>query len=303
MRSVWSGAITFGLIHIPVHLYPATKARKLPLEYLRKSDHCKIGMKRVCKTTDEEVPFSDIVRGFEYEPGKYVVLNDKDFQKAMLPKTSVIEIKEFVQDDDIESSYFIKPYFVRPDKESNKLYVLLLETMRHAKKTGIGKFIFHNKEQLVSLTAQNNHLMLNTLRFKEEVLEPDESMMPEAVKISDEELKMATKLIDQLSHHPFNPKKYRDTYTDELRELIEQKARGELVKAKAEKAAPTNISDIIKMLEKSLEAAEKHRIEQAEESEEREEKSESIRGSHRLRTDIGERPAQRVNQPSDKNAR
>src|SRR5437588_524209 len=141
MRAVWSGSISFGLVNIPVNLYPATKERSLDLDYLRKKDLCPIGYIKVCKSSGEEVPYKDIVRGYEYQKGDYAILEDEDFRKIGVKKTQLIDILDFVNEKDIDSKYFIKPYYIEPDKKGTKAYTLLKKALEKTKKVAVAKFV------------------------------------------------------------------------------------------------------------------------------------------------------------------
>jgi len=259
MRNIWEGAISFGLIHIPIKLYGATKNRAPKLEYLRQGDLCRIGYVKVCKATGEEVPWDKIVKGYKYKEGDYVVLTDEDFKKASPVKTQVIEITDFVDEEDIDPMYFVKPYYVGPVHHSDKVYRLLLEAMKRSGKLGIGKFVMKSKEQLVALKAEKDFLVLNELRFPEEIKEPVDDVTPKTSELSEQELGMAIKLIEKMSV-PFKPQKYHDTYTDELEEIIEAKAKGKTPKIKKVKISKaTKVPDLMSTLRASLHATVKHR--------------------------------------------
>lgn len=259
MRNIWSGAISFGLIHIPVKLYSATKNKSLNFDFLRKKDLCPVGFARVCKLTGEEVPYKDIVRGYEYQKGDYVVLHDEDFKRASPRKTQMIEITDFVDEDQIDSKYFVKPYYVGPDKNADKVYTLLLEALKRTRKVGIGKFVFRTREQLVALKAEEDILMLQELRFDDEIKEPPKEAMTKEVDLSESEIDMAIRLINHLGH-VFKPKKYHDTYNEKLEALIEKKAHGKLKPVKKiPQIKATKVPDLMAALKESLEMAKKNK--------------------------------------------
>lgn len=257
MRNIWSGSISFGLIHIPIKLYSATKNKSLNFDFLRKKDLCPIGFARICKLTGEEVPYKDIVRGYEYEKGDYVVLQDEDFKRANPKKTQMIEITEFVDEEQVDSKYFVKPYYVGPDKNADKVYTLLMEALKRTRKVGIGKFVFRTREQLVALKAEDDILMLQELRFEDEIKEPPEEAHTQNVDLSEPEIDMAIKLIGHLTG-VFKPQKYHDTYNEQLIDLIEKKAHGKLKSAKkAPVKKPEPVPDLMAALKESLKDAKK----------------------------------------------
>jgi DNA end-binding protein Ku len=257
MRNIWEGAISFGLIHIPVRLYSASKERTPKFQYLRKSDLCPIGYIKVCKSTGDQVPWQNIVKGYEYQDGDYVILSDEDFKRADPEKTQVIAIEDFVDQEDIDPKYFVKPYYVGPQKTADKVYTLLLEALKKTKKVGIGKFVMRTKEELVAVVAEKDMLMVNVLRFPEDLKKPVPEVHPKKTPVSAKELHMAIELIDKLSA-PFSPGKYHDTYTDELEKVIKAKQKGKTFHIKSKKAhAPTKVPDLMATLLKSLHTARK----------------------------------------------
>src|SRR5215213_11790475 len=165
MKPLWSGAISFGLVNIPVNLYSATRERAIQFDYLRKKDLCPVGYLRVCKKTGEEVAYKDIVRGYEYQKGDYAVIEEEDFRKANVKKTQLIDIVDFVEEKEIDSKFFEKPYYIEPDKKANKAYALLRQTLHKTKRVGIAKFVMRSKEHLVMIKAEEDLLLLVQLRF------------------------------------------------------------------------------------------------------------------------------------------
>lgn len=255
MRNVWEGAISFGLIHIPVVLYSASQERTPKFQYLRKSDLCPIGYIKVCKSTGDEVPWENIVKGYEYKEGDYVILSDADFKRADPEKTQVIAIEDFVDQKDINPKYFVKPYYVGPQKTADKVYTLLLEALKKTKKVGIGKFVMRTKEELVAVVADKDILMINILRFPEDIKSPVKEVHPKKVSVTSKELAMAIQLIDKLSA-PFKPGKYQDTYTEELEKMIKAKQKGKTYHVKTSKTKTTGkVPDLMATLLKSLHTA------------------------------------------------
>lgn len=257
MRAIWEGAISFGLIHIPVKLYTAAQDRPMKFQMVREKDLCPVGYVRVCKATGEEVPWDQVVKGYEYQKGDIVILHDEDFQKADSKKSEVIEIKDFVDAKEIDSKYYEKPYFVGPEHKSDKVYNLLVEALKKSNKVGIGTFVMRNKEQLVGLKAEGEMLILNILRFNDELKTPATDVKPEHSELSEKELMMAIQLIDSMSGH-FKPEKYHDTYYEKLEEVVDAKVHGKKIKApKITKFKSTEVSDLMATLKASLQATHK----------------------------------------------
>jgi DNA end-binding protein Ku len=199
MRSIWSGAINFGLVNIPVKLYTAVKSHHLHLNYLRKSDLCPIGYSKVCRKTGEEVPAEDIVRGYQYQKGEFVVLNEEDFKKVDIEKTYSIDIEDFVAVKEVDLIYAEKPYYLEPEKESKKVYALFRDALGKAQKAGIGKFVLKEREHLVMLRPQGDLIMLNLLRFADEIVDSSPLDVPTKIKIPPNQIELALELINKMS--------------------------------------------------------------------------------------------------------
>jgi DNA end-binding protein Ku len=251
MRSMWKGAINFGLVSIPVKLYTAVRESHLHFNLLRRSDLCPIGYSKICRKTGEEVPAEDIVRGYEYQKGDFVVLDDKDFEKADLEKTYSITIEDFVLEKEIDIKYAEKPYYVEPEKAGHQVYALFREALHESKKVGIGKFVLKDKEHLVMIKAQENLIIANLLRFESEIIDPASLEIPGKSKIPKNQLDLALELMDKLSG-PFNPSKYKDDYTERLREVIEAKKKHVQIPTKEFKVKRTAAPDIVSRLKESL---------------------------------------------------
>jgi DNA end-binding protein Ku len=252
MRAIWSGSLSFGLVNIPVKLYSATGENRLNLDMLHKKDLSPIRYARICRADGKEVPWEDIVKGYEYRTGDYVVLTDEDFKKANVEKTKAIEIEQFTKESEIDTIYFEKPYYLEPEKGAEKAYALLRESLKKSKKIGIAKFVLRNRERLAAIKPSGNVLVLEQMRFREEIRDPKELNLPDNKKASNKEIDMALALIQQLTE-VFAPNKFKDTYIDELKQVIAAKAKGKPVKAKGRELKPTEVSDIMAMLKKSLE--------------------------------------------------
>jgi DNA end-binding protein Ku len=254
MRSIWTGSISFGLINIPVKIYSASEDHGLDFRMLDRHGHCPISYLRVCRGTNEEVPYKDIVKGYEYQKGDYVILTDEDFKKASPKKTKTIDIVSFVDEDEVPSAYLEKPYFMEPDKKAEKAYVLLREALKRSKKVGIAKWVLRNKEHIAMVRPEDKALMLIEMRYAHELRSPKDLDIPAKGDYSKRELEMALMLINQLEEH-FNADEYKDEYTEELKKLIEKKAKGKTVRIEGadEEVAPTDMRDLMAALKKSLE--------------------------------------------------
>ncbi|MBL8012219.1 MAG: Ku protein [Candidatus Omnitrophica bacterium] len=252
MRSIWSGSINFGLVNIPVKLYTAVKDNHLHLNYLRRQDLCPIGYKKVCRQTGEEVPKEDIVRGYQYEKGDYVVLSDNDFASADIEKTYSITVEDFVLEKEIDLKYAEKPYYLEPEKSGMKVYALFRETLIESKMVGIGKFVLKEREHLVMLKSQGSVILLELLRYHDEILDISELHLPEKTKIPKNQIDLALELIEKLSG-PFDPNKYSDTYTDKLKQIVNAKKKGKRTAVKGAKVRRTTVvPDIVSRLKESL---------------------------------------------------
>lgn len=231
MRPLWKGAIGFGLVNIPVKLYSATVASEIDLDMLDSKDHSHIKYMRVNEKTGKEVPWKNIVKGYKLNE-KYVVLDEEDFEKANAAKTKTIEITDFVLEKEIDSVYFETPYYLAPEKSGSRAYALLREALQKTGKAGVASFVMRNKEGLAILRAKDNLIILNRMRFDQEIRDAKELALPATTKAKPAELKMAISLIDQLSGK-FNAAKYKDTYTASLLKLIKVKAKSKTGKVAA----------------------------------------------------------------------
>ncbi|HLI93285.1 MAG TPA: Ku protein [Puia sp.] len=230
MRSIWTGSIGFGLVNIPIKMYSAVQDSNLDLDMLDKKDHAKIRFKRVNEETGKEVPWENIVKGYLLDD-RYVILTDEDFEKASPEKSKVITINEFVTETEIDGIYYESPYYLEPDKSGVKAYALLRDALAKTGKAGFGSFVLRNKEGLCLIKPLDNVLVLNRIRWAQEIRSREDLNVP-AESSKPAEMKMAVQLIEQLSG-PFEIEKYKDTYADELMKLIKAKAKG------VKPAAPT----------------------------------------------------------------
>jgi DNA end-binding protein Ku len=257
MRAIWSGSLAFGLINIPVRIYSASEERALKFKLLDKHGHCPISYAKVCRGTNKEVKYEDIVKGYEYQKGDFVILTDEDFKKAAPKKTKAIEIVSFTEESEVETKYINKPYFIEPDSKAEKAYVLLREALKKSKKAGIARYVFKDKEHIGLVKPEGNALMLIELRFQDELRTPEDLKIPDKAEYTKKELDIALMLINQLEEH-FNVAQYHDTYTEALKKVIEKKAEGRPIKVPEDaEPVPTDMKNLMSMLKASLEQAKK----------------------------------------------
>ena len=253
-RPIWSGLISFGLVNVPVILVTAMKPEIHAMNYLRKDDLCPISYKKVCRSTGEEVPFKDIVRGYEFRAGDYVVLSEDDFRKADVKRTSTIDLEVFVNEKDVDPKYIEKPYYLAPEKKAVKAYALLREAMARAGKVGIGRFVLRDREHLVMLKTEGRAIVLIQLRFAASVRSAAELDLPAKADVPENQMKLALELIKKFEG-PFKPEAYKDSYAAELKAIIAAKAKGKTVHLKKEEAPrETEVEDILSKLKESLSA-------------------------------------------------
>ena len=255
MRPIWTGAIGFGLVNIPIKLYSATESSTLNLDMLDKKDHSHIKFQRINEKTGKVVEWENIVKGYKIKDD-YVLLDDKDFEAASAKKTKTVEISDFVTEDEISSIYYETPYYVEPDKSGTRAYELLRQALLKTKKVGIATFVMRSKESLAILRAEQKVIILNRIRFQEEIRDPKELTLPEKTDVKPAELQMAISLINQLSHK-FDISSYKDTYTEELLKLIHAKAKGEKIKVPEMKVVHSNTKDLMAQLKASLDTKRK----------------------------------------------
>lgn len=254
MRAIWTGSLGFGLVNIPVKLYSAVEDSTLDLDMLDKKDHSHIKFMRVNEKTGKEVKWENIVKGYDLD-GKYVILSDEDFQKASPEKTKHIEILQFVNQEEVDSMYYESPYYLAPEKTGTKAYALLRDALQKSGKAGLGTYVLRNKENIGLIKVSGDALVLNKMRFGEEIRSTEELKLPEANPKA-AELKMAMALIDQLTEK-FDISKYHDTYSDELMKLIKAKAKGKTIAATPLKVVHSKSKDLMSQLKASLEGGKK----------------------------------------------
>ena len=254
-RAIWKGSISFGLVNIPIALYPATRREELKFRLLRKSDLSPVNYKRVAEKDGKEVSWDQIVKGYEYEKGKYVVLKDEDFERVDLEATQTVDIKDFVDQEDIDPMFFYKPYYLEPQKGGDKAYALLRDALKDSNKVGIAKVVIKTRQYLAGVKPEDSALVLELMHFADELADPEKLHVPKKTEVGKREMNMAKSLIDSMSSK-WNPEKYKDDYREALMEVIEEKveAGGKEIEEKPKKAPkPTKIIDLVSVLQQSLE--------------------------------------------------
>ncbi|MGB9732355.1 MAG: Ku protein [Candidatus Micrarchaeia archaeon] len=250
MKSIWNGSIGFGLVNIPVRLYLAIREKEVPLHSLCKNGH-RIVYKRWCPVEEREVSWQELKKGFEISKDKFVVLEKEDIEKIKIPSTKTIEIKEFV-DAQIDPIYIEKSYYLVPDKNGERAYSLFFQTLALTNKVGIGKFTLKEKEHVVAIRAYKKGLLLQTLHYEEEIIDMDTlAELDKLPKPEKKEIELAQMLVNKLSREEFDISKFKDEYTEALKELIQAKVSGKSFEIKAEKEAK-KAKSLIESLTESL---------------------------------------------------
>jgi DNA end-binding protein Ku len=250
MRSLWNGHISFGLVSIPVKLYSATANEELSFRFLRKGDLSPINYERVAEKDGAEVPWEDVVKGYEYEKGKFVVLTEEDFKRADVEATRTIDIVDFVDADEVDMMYFDKPYYLEPAKRAEKPYALLRDALEATGRVGIAKVVIRTRQHLAAIKPKGRALILNVMRFQDELVDSAKLDLPREGASDKRELEMAEKLIENLTE-PFDPSRYTDEYREELLRLIHDKVKGK-EPAPARREASPKVIDIMSALKASL---------------------------------------------------
>lgn len=252
-RAMWKGAIAFGLVTVPVSLYAATeRAEKLSFHLLHAKDKSRVDYKRFCEKEDEEVPWKEIVKGYEYEKGEFVVLTDADFEKARTPATEAFDIRAFVDADEIGFMYFDTPYYLAPSGKSGvKAYALLRDALEETSRVGVGTIVLRQREHLAALQPSGEALVLTTMRFAHEIRSPKTLELPRGKGYQAREMKLAHQLIETLSA-AWDPTEFKDTYTDVLKRIIAQKIEGEAITVPEVPKRP-KVVDLARALRQSLE--------------------------------------------------
>jgi DNA end-binding protein Ku len=254
MRAIWKGAISFSLVNIPIGLFTATRREQLSFRMLRDKDLSPIDYKRVAQADGEEVPWENIVKGYEYEKGKFVVLKEEDFRRVDLEATQTIDIIDFVELDEIDPMFFDKPYYLAPEKGGAKAYALLREALRKTGKVGIAKVVIKTRQHLAAVKPYGNLLVLELMHFAEELVKPTGLPIPGSLDVGAKELEMAIALIESMTDR-WDPDKYTDEYRSALLKLIHEKIEhgGKLPPGGGPKRRrPTKVIDLVSVLQESL---------------------------------------------------
>ena len=254
-RAICKGSISFGLVNLPIALYPATRREELKFRLLRKSDLSPVNYKRVAEKDGREVSWDQIVKGYEYEKGKYVVLKDEDFQRVDLEATQTVDIKDFVDQEEIDPMFFYKPYYLEPQKGGDKAYALLRDSLKDTNKVGVAKVVIKTRQYLAGVKPEDGVLVLELMHFADELADAEKLHLPKKMEVGKREMNMARSLIDSMTSK-WEPKKYKDDYREALMEVIEEKveAGGKEIEEKPRKAPkPTKVIDLVSVLQKSLE--------------------------------------------------
>jgi DNA end-binding protein Ku len=255
MKTMWRGAISFGLVSIPVRVYTATEEKTLRFNQLHEKDHGRIRYKRVCSKDGEEVPFDEIVKGYEYEKDRYVILTDEDFDAVPVESTRNIDIAQFVDIDEIDPVYYKKTYYLGPEETGVKAYQLLREALKEGRKVGIAKVSFRDKEHMAAIRLKDELLVLDTMFWPDEIREADFPELEKETKVSDREIQMAESLIENLTEN-WNPETYQDQYREALMEIVDKKVQGEEIEV-IEAPEPTKVVDLMDALKQSVEQSKK----------------------------------------------
>jgi DNA end-binding protein Ku len=256
MRAIWKGSISFGLVNIPIALYPATRKEDLKFRLLRAKDLSPVNYKRVAEKDGKEVPWGEIVKGYEYEKGKFIVLNEKDFQRVDLEATQTVDIQDFVDLDEIDPMYFYKPYYLEPQKGGDKAYTLLREALADGRKVGIAKVVIKTRQYLAGVKALKHALVLELMHFAEELADAEKLHVPKKTEVGKREKEMAEALVKSMTSK-WDPEKYKDDYRDALMEVIEEKVESggkEIEEKPKEKKPSTKVIDLVAVLQESLKA-------------------------------------------------
>lgn len=254
MAAIWKGAIAFGLVNVPVELRTAVRADHIAFRFLHAKDLAPVRYERICTRDGQPVPWGEIVRGYEYEKGKYVIMTDEDFAAAALGASRTIEILDFVRQDEIDSRFFETPYFLVPTRGGEKAYALLREAVRRSGTVGIGKIVLREKEHLAAIRVAGDALVLELMRFAGELVDAGAMALPPSGAVSERELRMAEQLVASLTS-PFQPEKYADDSRERLLRVIHAKMKGKRIPARVAAAEPEEpqVIDLVARLKKSLE--------------------------------------------------
>ncbi len=258
-HAIWSGSINFGLVTIPVKLFTAVRANELSFNMLHAKDEGRIKYERVCSVDGKPVPWDEIVKGYEYEKGEYVVLTDEDFKKVNPEATQSVDILEFVELDKINPMFFDKPYFLEPTKQGRHAYALLREALSRANKVAVARVVIRTKETIAAVKPDGHALILELMHWADELVEQSDLDFPAEIKLPEPEMKMAKMLIDSMSVDEFEPEKFTNRYHDELLAMIEARAAGKELPRPKKAPARAKVVNLMDVLQQSLEESKKQR--------------------------------------------
>ncbi len=273
-HAIWSGAINFGLVTIPVKLFTAVRTNDLRFNFLHKEDQGRIFNERHCSVCDEKVEYADLVRGYEYEKGRYVTVTDDDLKAVRPEATQSVQIQEFVELDQINPMYFDTPYYLEPEKKGRHAYALLRDALIESKKVAIATVVIRSREHLAAVKPNGEALVLELMHFADEMVSQGSFDLPALnEKVADAEKKIAKMLIDTMSSDEFDPEKFHDKYREDVIAMIEARANGKEIEApEVHRPAATNVVNLMDVLQRSLEQSKKRRGGAAASDDEAEEK-------------------------------
>jgi DNA end-binding protein Ku len=258
-HAIWTGSINFGLVTIPVKLQTAIRTNDLRFNFLHKTDEGRIHNVRRCSLDGEEVPYTEIVRGYEYEKGQYVILTDEDFDRVNPEATQSVDIVQFVELSEINPMFYDKPYYLEPDKRGRHAYALLREALKAENKVGIAKVVIRSREHLAALKPNGDALVLELMHFADEIVDQASLELPAGEKPLENEMKVAKMLIETMSE-PFDAEKFKDTYREEVLAMIDARVAGkEIPKAKSKPAVHDNVVNLMDVLQRSLDESKRSR--------------------------------------------
>jgi DNA end-binding protein Ku len=282
-HAIWSGSINFGLVTIPVKVFTAVKSDDLSFNMLHAKDEGRIKYERVCSVDGKPVPWDEIVKGYEYEKGQYVILTDEDFKKVNPEATQSVDILEFVELDQINPMFFDKPYYLEPTKQGKHAYALLREALSNSKRVAIARVVIRTKEYIAAVKPLGDALVLELMHWADEIVDTGTLELPASEKLPEAEMKMAKMLIDAMSVDEFEPAKFTNKYHDELLAMIAARANGKELPQAKKAPARSKVVNLMDVLAKSLEESKKRRGAASSEMEEGE-SDRPARGGRRKKT-------------------
>ncbi|MEO7202291.1 MAG: Ku protein [Candidatus Tumulicola sp.] len=283
-HAIWSGSINFGLVTIPVKVFTAVKSDDLSFNMLHAKDEGRIKYERVCSVDGKPVPWDEIVKGYEYEKGEYVILTDDDFKKVNPEATQSVDILEFVELDQINPMFFDKPYYLEPTKQGKHAYALLREALSTSKRVAIARVVIRTKEYIAAVKPLGDALVLELMHWADEIVDTGTLELPDSEKLPEAEMKMAKMLIDAMSVEAFEPEKFTNKYHDELLAMIDARVNGKELPQPKKAPARSKVVNLMDVLAKSLEESKKRRAGASSEDADEGERERPARGGRRKRT-------------------